>query len=326
MVHGQIHIHRSRPLARFRWLPLIICLLGVIIAGPVSAAPPQTEVRIPSPGSAADISHRFFADLLTTVLARTADRDGAAQVVLQPTSPSQGRILRHLEQNELIDTYWVGTNPIREERLRPVRVPLTGGLLGLRIPVILRERTADFDRISTLQDLRQLTACQGSQWPDSDILEANGLPVLRIIQFRLMYDMLKAGRCDYFPRGLNEVYAEVSSFPDDTFVAYDRLVLAYRYPMYFFTSRDNTALADRLERGLTDMAHSGALWRFMENHPVTHSVFPLDRFRSSALFLLTNPMLPPQTPVRDAALWLPFPGLPHEADFRGNAPLRDGEF
>ena len=298
-------------------------LSGLLLWLPPASA--ETVVRIPAAGSAADTSHRFFADLLAQVLARTAATDGPARVEITASSPAQERILRDLETGGL-DVYWVGTNPTREQRLLAVRVPLTGGMLGLRVPVIRADRVADFDRITGLNDLRGLTACQGDQWPDSDILEANGLTVARINHFRLMYDMLKAGRCDYFPRGLQEVYAEVAGQPPGTVIAYDRLVIAYRYPMYFFTGPNNGALAQRLTAGLTAMAHDGSLRRFWESHPVTQGVFPLTRFNDSRVLLLTNPMLPKETPVQDQALWLPFPGLPPGADFRGNAPLRDGAF
>lgn len=302
----------------------LIVLLALLSLAPCPASA-ETVVRIPAPGSAADTSHRLFADLLTAVLDRTTPQDGPARVQITATSPAQDRILRDLETGAL-DVYWVGTNPAREQRLLPVRVPLTGGLLGLRVPVIRPDRQAEFDRISSLDTLRGLTACQGDQWPDSDILEANGLTVARINHFRLMYDMLKAGRCDYFPRGLQEVYAEVASQPPGTVIAYDRLILAYRYPMYFFTGPARTDLARRLSDGLTAMAHDGSLRRFWESHPVTRDLFPLTRFADSRVLLLTNPRLPQDTPVQDQALWLPFPGLPATTDFRGTAPLHDGAF
>lgn len=285
------------------------------LAADLSALPPSSlplTVRVPVQDTAIRGNHAYFLGLLQAAL----ERGGQGPVTVQavPVIGSQERLLRYLEAGEHIDVYWVGTSPDRERRLAPVRIPLTGGLLGIRLPVILPQRQAEFSRIRTLEDLRQYTACQGAQWPDSDILEANGLPVLRINQFQVMYEMLRAGRCDYFPRSVIEVYAEVAAQPHNRFVIDETLVLAYRYPLYFFTSRANTTLTQRLDAGLTAMAHDGSLMALITAHPTTASAFPLSRFQGARVLSLKNPLLPEETPLADSRLWVAFPGFPSVAD------------
>lgn len=320
---------RFRSASRSGW-PVGPVLLLAVLALVFLPGRPVLAIDLPLPFSvrapAQDVGIRGNHPYFLTLLQAALERGGPGPVVITevPVPASQERQLRQLEAGEHIDVYWVGTDPDRERRLAPVRVPLTGGLLGIRLPVILPQRQEEFARIRTLEDLRQYTACQGDQWPDSDILEANGLPVLRINQFQVMYEMLRAGRCDYFPRSVIEVYAEVAAQPQNSFVIDETLVLAYRYPLYFFTSRTNTDLNRRLHDGLTAMAHDGSLKALIENHPTTAPAFPLSRFQGARVLSLTNPLLPQDTPVQDQALWLPFPGLPATADFRGSAPLHDG--
>lgn len=302
---------------------LALLVAGLALCTPAAAAdrsallPPSMPltVRVPVQDTAIRGNHPYFIDLLQAALERGGQSPAIVSAV--PLIGSQERLLRYLEAGEHIDVYWVGTAPDRERRLAPVRVPLTGGLLGIRLPVILPQRQEEFARIRSVEDLRQYTACQGDQWPDSDILEANGLPVLRINQFHVMYEMLRAGRCDYFPRSVIEVYAEVAAQPQKSFMIDETLVLAYRYPLYFFTSRDNIALNRRLEAGLTAMAHDGSLMALIETHPTTSPAFPLHRFQGARVLTLSNPLLPQETPLADRSLWVPFPGV--------SAPIDSGQ-
>jgi len=187
-----------------------------------------------------------------------------------------------------------------------VGVPLTMGLLGYRLPVIKRKDIPLFNSLGEDQ-LKDLRACQGSQWPDSDILEHNGYRVIRAPQFKMMYRMLSGGRCHYFPRGLNEVYGEVSSFEDlgrpEDLIVYERLILKYRLPMVFFVHKDNERLAMALEQGLKNLVDTGRLTKFLTEHPVTKDAFPLGRFSNSQLLELDNPLLTIDLP-KDAKYWL----------------------
>jgi hypothetical protein len=64
--------------------------------------------------------------------------------------------------------------------------------------------------------------------------------------------MLVSGRFDYFPRGLNEAPLEYAAQHERHPRAGDRAdaVLVSRYPVFFYVSRNNPALAKRLSAGL----------------------------------------------------------------------------
>lgn len=255
------------------------------------------DIYIQPPRSVEDSSQAYYFDLLTTVL--PAD----ITVAITPRAMAQKRSMQQLNSGEL-SLAWSGATPSRERDYAPIRVPLFAGLLGTRVPVIRKNALAQFDQIKTADDLKALTACQGDQWLDSDILEDNGYKVERVTKFELMYRMLRAGRCDYFPRGITEVYTEVDHQEDDLVMAYDRIILVYKFPMYFFVGKSNTELEKVLYEALYGYAASGELIKFMKNHETTRNVFPLSKYKDSLIFKLDNTSLPPLTPVNDDKLWL----------------------
>ncbi|MGX9461390.1 hypothetical protein ACWXWU_09130 [Shewanella sp. A14] len=282
---------------------LIFCLLIMYcLACPVTAQ----RVRIQPIQSPENTTYQYYYDLLQKILSLTTDEYGTANIVVLESPLSQSRAFNMLKA-DMLDVFWAATSVAREQKFKAIRVPLVGGLLGARVPVIARSRLAEFASISTAKQLQQLVACQGSQWPDSDILEYNGYRVERVISFQLIYSMLKQQRCDYFPRGLNEAYTEVRTKGNESLMVFDKLILHYPLPMYFFVSSHHPRLAQRITKGLDKMIATGQLHEFIQQHETTRNMFPLSRYSNSRIFNLTNPLLPPQTPLQRQALWIDLP-------------------
>jgi hypothetical protein len=255
------------------------------------------DIYIQPPRSVEDSTHNYYLDLLNKVLPTDT------RIITTQRSMAQKRSMQELNSGDLT-LAWSGAISAREAVFLPIRVPLFAGLLGTRVPVIRKDALVQFEQVKTADDLKALIACQGDQWPDSDILEDNGYKVERVNKFELMYRMLRAGRCDYFPRGITEVYTEVDHQEDDLVMAYDRIILVYKFPMYFFVGKSNTELEQVLTEALYSYAASGELIEFMKNHETTRNVFPLSKYKDSLIFKLDNPSLPPLTPVNDDKLWL----------------------
>lgn len=290
---------------------VLVVLVVFCCSFPIAAQ----QVRIQTLQSSENTTYQYYYDLLQRILILTADDYGQANISVIDSSPSQSRGFSMLKSG-VLDVYWAGTSVEREQDFHVVRIPLVGGLLGARVPVIERDRLAEFESINTAKQLQQLVACQGSQWPDSDILQYNGYRVERVIMFKLIYSMLKQQRCDYFPRGLYEAYTEVSNKGNESLMVYDKLILRYPLPMYFFVSKSNPRLAQRLTQGLEMLIATGKLNEFIEQHDITRQMFPLNRYRYSRIFELTNPMLPPQTPFERQELWIDLP-----QDSTGSIPV-----
>ncbi|WP_147819993.1 hypothetical protein [Salidesulfovibrio onnuriiensis] len=282
----------------------LICVLILLLLAPAPLFAEETVIRVRPPQGPDDASHDYYLKLLQLALDKTCAKYGPASIKVTNFNVAQGRALMELGSGGAINVDWAGTNRQREQDLLPVRIPLIGGLLGYRVPVICKKFTADFSKIRSLADLRKYTAVQGSHWPDSDILEHAGLKVYRVPNFSFMYDMVQKCRVDYFPRGVNEVYAEQTQVADRGLVAFDSLLIAYPLPMYFFTSRADGPLAKRIETGLREAIKDGSFLELMKNHPVTAPLFPLSKYDDAVILHLENPFLPKQTPLQDATLWL----------------------
>ena len=126
--------------------------------------------------------------------------EGTKNISLKEKNITHERTL-NLIRAQMIDLSWAGTSEELEKVLLPIRIPLLKGLLGSRVSIIHKRNLAIFENI-TEEKLQSLVACQGTDWGDSDILEANDYKVLRVARFDLMFKMLNRARCDYFPRAI----------------------------------------------------------------------------------------------------------------------------
>jgi hypothetical protein len=115
--------------------------------------------------------------------------------------------------------------------------------------------------------LRALQAGAGVNWPSTDVLRANGLPVTTSIAYEYLFPMLQAKRFDYMPRGIYEAWYEQRIHAGAGLVIDEHLLLHYRLPFYFFVSRDNPALGQRIERGLRAAIADGSFARLFNSVP-----------------------------------------------------------
>lgn len=218
-------------------------------------------------------------------------------------STSQIRSMQNLNSG-LADVLWIGTSDVLEKQLLPVRIPLYRGLLGHRV-FMIREGTQQlFDGVETLNDLRGISLGQGSEWPDTAILEANGLNVVKVLRYNSLFPMLEGERFDAFPRGVQEPWAEIEARPEMNLTVEKNLVLVYRMPYYFFVSKKNTELQREIESGLEKAIKDGSFDRYFFNSPIIKAMLDKADLKNRRPFYLNNPMLTPETPLDRDELWL----------------------
>lgn len=218
-------------------------------------------------------------------------------------STSQIRSLQNLKSG-LADVLWIGTSDMLEKQLLPIRIPLYRGLLGHRV-FMIREGTQHlFDGIETLNDLSRISIGQGSEWPDTAILEANGLNVVKVLRYDNLFPMLEGGRFDAFPRGVQEPWAEIEARPDMNLSVEKNLVLVYRMPYYFFVSKENRELQQEIESGLEKAIQDGRFDKYFFNSPIIKAMLEKANLKTRKTFYLKNPMLTPETPLDREELWL----------------------
>lgn len=222
---------------------------------------------------------------------------------LEPSdySMEQERALINLEHNRRLEVVWSITSNEREQRLLPVRIPLDKGLYGWRIALLPSSRAELLSDVRNLNDLRQFSAGQGHDWPDSETLRSNGVPVKVSSSYGSLFRMLNAQRFDYFPRSVSEIWDELAQPRSKQLVADTHVALHYPAAMYFFFSRQRPELAETVRLGLEKALADGSFERLFQQHFAT-SLQRADLNRRQVINL-HNPQLPSATPLQRRELW-----------------------
>ncbi len=240
-----------------------------------------------------DHRYEYRTELLKLVLESTAGSDGPFSLVPVKIEMTQGRALKYLEEKEKVDIACLATTKEREDRFLPVRIPVLRGILGYRVFIIHKDSLKKFSEIETVEQLKtKFKAGFGLHWADMKILQFNKIPVEKITEYKTLFRTLSHRRFDYFPRGINEAWKEISEigpkYPELTVEPH--IALYYPYPVYFFVNKQNQKLADRIERGLKAVLKDGTFKKlFFKYHD---SVIKQADLKNRKLFVLENPDIP----------------------------------
>lgn len=181
---------------------------------------------------------------------------------------AQGRVIRELEQpqSSLVDIANVATSNEREENLLPIPIPIDGGLLGFRVCVVLRESLPMFEGINSVSDLQEagIRIGQGAHWPDTPILQVNGVSVVTHSRYEILFRMLENHRFECFARGVSEVLFDLEMENNKNLVIEPDLLIAYPMPSYFFVSLDDHETAQRLQLGMERAIHDGSFGEYLK--------------------------------------------------------------
>lgn len=295
----------ANSMSRFLILSLLLLLANPMIAVGVCAAdkPDIAIVRYNVASGDIDSKQSYYIDVLKLALQKSEAEFGP--FLLEPVfvETLQGRRIKLVADDQLIDVMWTMTSRQREQELRAIYIPIMKGLMGYRIALIRRGDQKRFDRIDTLAALKTLTWGQGQDWPDSDILESQGFTVMRGNSSSLI-DMLSRGRFDAFPRALHEPWSEVKGRED--IEVESSLLIKYSAPIYFFVNKQNERLALRIEAGLELAIEDGSFDKLFYNHPTTAEVLQKANLKNRKIFEIANPSLSPRSRelLDNKALWL----------------------
>lgn len=273
-------------------------LLGVSMPGQASPADPLTVIY-PLHQGGDDPQLPLMLALLRLGLERSGKPYRLQRARLQMV---QGRGLRELaEGSSALDLLWTMSSREREAMLLPVRIPLDKGLLGWRLPLIRSEDAARWRGISDLAALRTLWACQGHDWPDVEILRANGLPVGTSSDYEGLFRMLRAKRVDYFPRSILEIDTELAAHRDMGLAIAPHVLLHYPTASYFFINQRQPQLAADLLRGLELAVADGSFDKLF--YAYHGGALARHDLRERLMLELHNPLLPEATPLHRKELW-----------------------
>lgn len=249
----------------FRFCYLFAALLAT---GASAMAADLAVLRVVTPGlHSSSVGHAvYFPKLLRLALEKTRN-EGPFEIVPINQHLTSPRQVMELKNNGIINLMWDGTNRQRETELWPVRVSLLRHLNDYRVFLIRAEDSERFKQIRTLDQLRGLKAGAGVNWPSTEILRANGIPVVTSIAYEYLFPMLRAKRFDYMPRGSYEVFHELGANAKENLAIEQTIFLHYPVPFYFFVSRENAKLGQRVERGLRIAIKDGSFDKLLNSIP-----------------------------------------------------------
>ncbi|SHH69882.1 extracellular solute-binding protein, family 3 [Massilia sp. CF038] len=245
---------------------LLVVAFALLFCTAAPAAPVTLRVVTPGLHPSAASHAIYFPRLLRLALEKTRN-EGPFEIVQidqQLTSPRQAT---EIKNNGIINLMWDGSDKQREADLWPVRVSLLRHLHDYRLFLIRAEDQPRFSAIRSLDELRALKAGAGVNWPSTDILRANQLPVVTSIAYEYLFPMLRAKRFDYLPRGVYEAANEARANPEQALAVEQTIFLHYHVPFYFFVSKENAALGKRVERGLRRAIKDGSFQQLFNSIP-----------------------------------------------------------
>lgn len=280
----------------------LFSLLLLMAEASVAAEPSRYEVHaqavIDQPGA------NYYTSLLEMILNASRKPGETIDYIYTDRQYSQARWLAELQQSPLNQVMWTVTNRERETLLRPIRVPISKGLLGVRLLIIRKEDQATFAAIKSPDQLKSLMAGQGINWPDAKILMSNGFSVTQAKDKNVLFRMLVAKRFDYFPRGVVELEQDKAFMEEHNLMVDPHWLLVYSNPMYFFVNKNNEELAQRLEKGWQIIYQNGQHDKYFFAQPrIQTGLAELKKHRRKIIYL-ANPDLPSETPLDNKTYWL----------------------
>jgi hypothetical protein len=270
---------------------------------PIAVSAIREEVVYPPPQSDLDTRDRDITELLRTALEKTAPIYGTFTMHSARRYMNPSRFLYEMKQGNDISVIWSAVSAELENELLPIRIPLRKGILGYRVFLIRKHDQAQFSAIANIEQLKTLRAGQGFTWLDVKILRHAGFNVVTGTNYEGLFNMLIANRFDYFSRGVieasNELAAREAQFPD---MAVEKsILLYYPLPKYFYVKKNNSRLAERIERGLEMMITDGSFDEIF--HKYNQQYIDQANFGSRKIFKLDNPYLPDTVPHQRKELW-----------------------
>jgi tetratricopeptide (TPR) repeat protein len=198
------------------------------------------------------------------------------------------------------------TSPDWEYLTLPIRIPIRRGIGGYRLLAINKQNLQRFSKITTIKELKSLTVGLQKEWIVNELFEDEGFKIVESSTYDGVFRMLNKNRFDFIPRGIHEVYDEISLREDElkNLMVEPNLALHIPQPFYIFVSPKFPEIAKRIEHGLEKMVSEGILQKMFDEH--FSEFIKKGNLPNRTIIHLGNKYLTKQTPLERKELWLRF--------------------
>lgn len=209
--------------------------------------------------------HAYYHELISSAM--TAQGHTVTIEALEPVP--QPRIVAELEAGN-VTLYWFLATDERDKLYVPVGVNITNGLIGKRVMLVPKGQASLYAQVKNVNDLQALDkigAFGNVTWFDVEVWKASGLKFYAYSGEwnPALFKLVAANRgADYFPRGLTEVLAEASLYPE--LEIEPKLLLVYDRDQQFYLAKDQEALRQPLADALNAAKSSGLIDQLVNKH------------------------------------------------------------
>ncbi|WP_293750721.1 transporter substrate-binding domain-containing protein [uncultured Paraglaciecola sp.] len=261
---------------------------------------PVMEVRFPVNIDNVTYQQRdvYFNQLIKLALEHSAKEYQLISMPV-PTIPEE-RSMKLIQEGHY-NIHWMSTTANREKLLLPIYIPLDKGLIGWRLMLVHKDNKNIFSQVTSIQDFGKLTAGLGHHWADTSIFNENELSVFTATSTQSLKKMLNLKRIDYFPRSIMEIWQEHSTSDSPLLAIDSHITLTYPAAIYFFVSRDNPALHDRIKVGLELAIADGSFEKLFQQNFA--EVIQLANLNKRRRFHITNSLITDLEYLNRSELW-----------------------
>jgi hypothetical protein len=276
----------------------------VLIHQPVYAL---DTIRISGNQSALDMRDNHKNEVILRAMELTVPEFGDYRVITRGSSMNRQRALSAMQSGKLLNVYFAPANPQWDKKTIAIKIPIRRGILSYRLLLVHEIDLPFFAQVKTLEYLKQLKAGLQTEWTTTEVFTRLGFNLKQAATYDGLFFMLENHRFNYIPRGIHEIYDELSARQALTqhIVIEPSLALHLPMPTYTYVSPNEPQLAKRIEAGLLLMVKNGDLKKIFYKH------FADDinkaQLHTRRIIEIANPLLTDQDLPRDPRLWF-YPG------------------
>ena len=227
------------------------------------------HIRYEKGQSTLDIRNNYKEELIRLALEHTIDLYGPYEFTTDAPIMNALQARKQLRTGgKLVNVFIALTNSDWEKETIAIKIPVRKGLLSYRLLLIHKDDLSIFEKISTVNELKELTAGLLFGWSTTSVMENLGFKVKKGTDYNGLFRMLDSHRFNFLPRGVNEVFDELDQRKDvlKNVVIAPNIALYIPGPSYIFVSAKYPRIAKRLRDGVEIMIQNGSFDALFYQH------------------------------------------------------------
>lgn len=218
--------------------------------------------------STSDHRRAYKIELLQTSLELTKPKYGDFEISIDNFYMNGERSFKQLANGESMNVFFALARSGLDDDVVAIPIPVRRGLVSYRLLMIKAGTEKRFENINSLDDLKKLRVGADTSWATYQTLLTYEFNIVKIPDYEGMFPMLQAGRFDYIPRTVNEIYPEIDRFTHSKLHLAIEPTLALYIPSatYVYVNKGYPRLKERLQEGLELMLKNGDLMRLFSKY------------------------------------------------------------